>query len=112
MAKNLSFNFNTLPKKYFNTTLKDGTTLLLEMPKLKTFKKIGELQKMQADEDQDVEYVMSVLADVMAECLSTNKQGIKVNADQVAEDYDVAEITAFIADYYEKFVGSIQNNPN
>ena len=38
--------------------------------------------------------------------------GIKVNADQIAEEYDIEEMTAFIAEYYEKFVGGIQNNPN
>lgn len=112
MAKNLTFNFNTLQKAYLLTELKDGQKVHLAMPKLNTFKKIAALQKMKADDEQDVEEVMYTLAGIMADCLTNNIEGVKVRADQVANDYDIGEIMTFIAEYYEKFVGGIKNNPN
>ena len=48
----------------------------------------------------------------MADCLNNNLNGYKVDPDTIAAEYDIEEMTAFIADYYEKFVGGIQNNPN
>ena len=59
----------------------------------------------------DIDDVMDTMAGIMADCLSNNLNGVKVDPEQLA-DYDIEEMTAFIAEYYEKFVGEIQNNPN
>lgn len=109
---NLSFDFNKIKRSFFNVTLKDGTALQVKMPTKKTFGKVQALRLLQDDEKADIGDVMDTMAGVMADCLSNNLNGIKVSQKQISEDYDIEEITAFIGDYYEKFVGGIQNNPN
>ena len=108
---NLSFNFNKIKRTYFNVTLKDGTVLQVKMPTKNTFGKVQALNRLQQDENADVDDVMATMAGIMVDCLSNNLNGVKVDPEQLA-DYDIEEMTAFIAEYYEKFVGEIQNNPN
>lgn len=109
---NLSFNFNKIKRTFFNVTLKDGTALQVKMPTKNTFGKVQALQNLQNDENADVGDVIDTMAGVMADCLSNNLNSVKVDANQISEEYDIEEMTAFIAEYYEKFVGGIQNNPN
>ena len=108
---NLSFDFNKIKRTFFNVTLKDGTALQVKMPKKKTFGKVKALRTLQEDENADIDDVMDTMAGVMADCLSNNLNGVKVEREQL-ENYDIEEMTAFIEEYYEKFVGEIQNNPN
>ena len=108
---NLSFDFNKIKRTFFNVTLKDGTALQVKMPKKKTFGKVKALRTLQEDENADIDDVMDTMVGVMADCLSNNLNGVKVEPEQL-ENYDIEEMTAFIAEYYEKFVGGIQNNPN
>lgn len=108
---NLSFDFNKIKRTFFNVTLKDGTALQVKMPKKKTFGKVKALRTLQQDENADIDDVMDTMAGVMADCLSNNLNGVKVEPEQL-ENYDIEEMTAFIEEYYEKFVGEIQNNPN
>ena len=108
---NLSFDFNKIKRTFFNVTLKDGTKLQVKMPKKNTIGKIKELQQIQENENADIDDVMDTMAGIMADCLSNNLNGVKVDPEQLA-DYDIEEMTAFIEEYYEKFVGEIQNNPN
>ena len=108
---NVSFDFNKIKRTFFNVTLKDGTALQVKMPKNKTFGKVKALRTLQEDENADIDDVMDTMAGVMADCLSNNLNGVKVEPEQL-ENYDIEEMTAFIEEYYEKFVGEIQNNPN
>ena len=108
---NLSFDFNKIKRTFFNVTLKDGTALQVKMPKKKTFGKVKGLRTLLEDENADIDDVMDTMAGVMADCLSNNLNGVKVEPEQL-ENYDIEEMTAFIEEYYEKFVGEIQNNPN
>ena len=108
---NLSFNFNKIKRTFFNVTLKDGTALQVKMPTKNTFGKVQALRTLQEDENADIDDVMDTMAGVMADCLSNNLNGVKVDPEQL-EDYDIEEMTAFIGEYYEKFVGGIQSNPN
>ena len=108
---NLSFDFNKIKRTFFNVTLKDGTALQVKMPKKKTFGKVKALRTLQEDENADIDDVMDTMAGVMADCLSNNLNGVKVEPEQL-ENYDIEEMTAFIEEYYEKFVGGIQSNPN
>lgn len=109
---NLSFNFNKINRTFFNVTLKDGRKLQVKMPKKSTFGKVSALQAMQDDENATAEDVMDTFAGILAECLSNNLSGERVTAEEIAEDYDIEEMKGFISEYYEKFVGSIQQNPN
>ena len=109
---NLSFNFNKIKRTFFNVKLKDGQTLQVKMPTKNTFGKAQALRNLQQDDNADVDDVIDTMAGVMADCLNNNLNGIKVDPRQIAAEYDIEEMTAFIGDYYEKFVGGIQNNPN
>lgn len=109
---NLSFNFNKIKRTFFNVTLKDGQMLQVKMPTKNTFGKVQALRNLQQDDDADVDDVIDTMAGVMADCLNNNLNGIKIDPGQIAAEYDIEEMTAFIAEYYEKFVGGIQNNPN
>ncbi len=109
---NLSFNFNKIKRTFFNVTLKDGTALQVKMPTKNTFGKVQALRTLQEDENADIGDVMDTMAGVMADCLSHNLNGVRVQQEQIAAEYDIEEMTAFIGEYYEKFVGGIQSNPN
>lgn len=109
---NLSFNFNKIKRTFFNVTLKDGQEVQVKMPTKNTFEKVKALTALQQDDDASVDDVIDTMAGVMADCLNNNLNGYKVDPDTIAAEYDIEEMTAFIADYYEKFVGGIQNNPN
>lgn len=109
---NLSFNFNKIKRSFFNVELKDGQKLQVKMPTKRTFEKLQSLKDMQADEDASVNDVMDTMAGVMCDVLNNNLNGVRVDPADIAEQYDLEEMTAFIAEYYEKFVGGLQNNPN
>lgn len=108
----LSFNFNKIKRSFFNVTLKDGTVLQVKMPTKNTFEKVQALNRLQQDENADVGDVIDTMAGVMADCLTNNLNGVKINAAQIAEEYDIEEMMSFIAEYYEKFIGGIQSDPN
>lgn len=109
---NLSFDFNKIKRIFFNVKLKDGTALQVKMPTKNTFGKVQALNALRENENANVDDVIDTMAGVMADCLSNNLNGVKVSAEQVSEEYDIEEMTAFIEEYYEKFVGGLQNNPN
>ena len=108
----LSFDFNKIKRTFFNVTLKDGTVLKVKMPTKTTFGKVQALNRLQQDQNADVDDVIDTIAGVMTDCLSNNLNGIHVSGEQIAEEYDLQEMMMFIRGYYEKFVGGIQNNPN
>lgn len=109
---NLSFDFNKIKRTFYNVKLKDGTALQVKMPTKNTFGKIQALRQLQADEEADVNDVMDTMAGVMADCLNNNLNGIKIDQKQIVKDYDIEEMTLFVSEYYDKFVGGLQNNPN
>lgn len=109
---NLAFNFNKIKRTFFNVTLKDGTTLQVKMPTKNTFEKVRVLNQLQQEESAEIGDVLDTLAGVMADCLSNNLNKIDVSEEQIAADYDIEEMIAFISEYYEKFVGGLQANPN
>lgn len=82
------------------------------MPTKNTFGKVQALNRLRDDENADVADVMDTMAAVMADCLSNNLNDTKITAEQITKEYDIEEMTAFIGEYYEKFVGGIQSNPN
>lgn len=109
---NLSFNFNKIKRTFFNVTLKDGTALQVKMPTKNTFGKVQALTQLQQDESVDIGDIMDTMAGVMADCLSNNLNGVKIKAEQILAEYDIEEMTAFISEYYDKFIGGLQSNPN
>lgn len=109
---NLSFNFNKIKRSFYNVELKDGQKLQVKMPTKGTFERLQTLQDMQADEGASVNDVMDTMAGAMCDVLNNNMNGVRIKATDIAEQYDLEEMTLFIAEFCEKFIGSIQNNPN
>lgn len=108
----LAFSFNKIQKTFFNVELKDGRLLQVKMPKKSTFSKLSVLQEMSKDEGVSVDDVIDTLAAMVAECLSNNMSGEKVEPAYIADEYDLEEMQNFIDEYYDKFVGGIRSNPN
>ena len=109
---NLSFSFNKIKRSFFTVKMKDGQSLQVKMPTKGTFQKLQTLQNMQDDDSVSVNDVMDTMAGIMADILNNNLNGVKVDPAEIADQYDLEEMTSFIAEYYEKFVGGLQNNPN
>lgn len=109
---NLSFSFNKIKRSFYNVELKDGQKLQVKMPTKGTLERLQSLQDLQEDEGTSVNDVMDTMAGAMADVLNNNMNGIKVDPAEVADQYDLEEMTLFIAEFCEKFVGSIKNNPN
>ena len=110
---NLSFDFNKIKRTFYNVKLKDGTIIRVKMPKKKTFEKIQALRDFQQDDESvRIDDVLDTMAASVAECLNNNMNGVTITPEQVAEDYDIEEMTEIITEYFDKFVGSIQQNPN
>lgn len=92
--------------------LKDGQKLQVKMPTKGTFQKLQTLQEMQTDEDVSVNDVMDTMAGIMADVLNNNLNNVHISPAEIEDQYDLEEMTEFIGEYYEKFVGGLQNNPN
>lgn len=107
---NRSFDFGKIQRSFYTTKLKDGTTLVVNMPKKRTFEKMTELQEMDENEVTN-EIAFQSIAGLMAEILSNNKNGQQITADYVADQYDIEEMLGYIKDYMI-FVDSLKANPN
>lgn len=92
--------------------MKSGKKLQVKMPKKSTFSKVTALQAMKDDENTTVDDVMDTFGGIVAECLSNNLNGETISTAEITADYDIEEMKAFITEYYDKFVGSLQTNPN
>ena len=107
---NVSFDFNKIPRSFFNVTLKDGRTLQVKMPKKKTLEKLQALQNMDQNA-VEIDDLLDTFGALCAETLSHNLNGETVTADYMVENYDIEEMTEFIKTFYV-FVGNITNDPN
>lgn len=96
--------------RYFNMKLKNGRIIDIEPPKMKVLKKISALSETKDSEDLS-ENDIANLTEAVALALNKNKQGYKVTANNVEEDYDILEIVDFLTAYF-KWVNSIQNSKN
>lgn len=108
---NKSFDFGKLKRSFYPTKLKDGKTLVVEMPKKRTFEKMQIINDIDTDEAKSGEVYDEMLG-LLAEILSNNRGKDVITAEYLEqEEYDIEEIIAYINDYAD-FVNSIKNNPN
>lgn len=106
-----NFNFGKLKRSFLTTTLLDGTVLVVNMPKKSTFEKMNELNNIDEESTSDTEVYNEIL-ELMAEILSNNKGGKKIEADYLEEQgYDIELVIGFLSEYSD-FVKSIRNDPN
>ena len=69
---NKSFDFGKLKRSFYPTKLKDGKTLVVEMPKKRTFEKMQIINDIDTDEAKSGE-VYDEMLELLAEILSNNR---------------------------------------
>ena len=96
---NKSFDFGKLKRSFYPTKLKDGKTLVVEMPKKRTFEKMQIINDIDTDEAKSGEVYDEMLG-LLAEILSNNRGKEVITAEYLEqEEYDIEEIIAYINDY-------------
>lgn len=107
---NKYFDFGKVKRSFYTTKLRDGTTLVVEMPKKKTFEKMQEVSETDKDDSNIDAY--NKLLELMAEILSNNRNKKKITAEYLEEEgYTIEDIVTYI-DNYTEFVNTITKNPN
>lgn len=105
---NKSFDFNKIERKIFNVNLKDGTILLILMPKKSTFEKMTGIN---IDEETPTIEALESLYEVCAEIMSNNKAGKKITTAYLEEDYELEDLWAFLDEYLD-FANKAKDDPN
>ena len=102
------FDFGKLKRRFYTTTLKDGTVLVVNMPEKRVFERMQSITEV--EEDEDIKY--NDLLTLLAEILSNNKAGKEITTEYLEnEKYDIEELVEYLKDYGQ-FVNSLKNNPN
>jgi len=109
MAKNRSFDFGKLQRSFYTTRLKDGRTIIVNMPKKSTFEAMNKIEEIE-DTTEGKEMFHEVAA-LMAEILSNNKTKVRITPAELEEDYDLEEMIEYFKDY-AKFVEGLKTDPN
>lgn len=110
MAAKRSFDFGKLTRSFMTTKIKSGKTLVVNMPRKSTFEKMTALQNMDDEEVTNAEAYEGIV-ELMVEILNNNKGKEEVMYDEIATDYDLEEMIAYIKGYAE-FVQTLQQDPN
>ena len=100
-----SINNNTV-KRYFDIELCDGEKtykLAVEPPKLKTLKKLAELDKKAE---------ISEITKLISEIVSKNKTNTAITAEIVEDCMDIDDLTAFMTDYTDWIYSKKNSDPN
>lgn len=93
-------------KRYFEfVDPSTGKVLLLEPPKLKTLRKMEDI-------DKDKNAGIGDITDLLAQIISKNKAGRKVTSTQVEEWMDLDQMQDFLAKYMAWLRNSRNNDPN
>lgn len=102
-------DFTKTQKKSLPVKLYDGTTLLLTMPKKRTFEK---MLSMQFDESGEMSpEAISDVYSVAAEILSSNTRKKEYTPEAVGEMFDLEDLTLLLDEYMD-FAGDIAQDPN
>ncbi len=104
------YDMTKLKKRYFDMKLKSGKIINIEPPKLKILKKISTLSSIKDNENLS-EVDIANLSEAVALAFNKNKQGFKITAEKVEEDYDMLEIVDFLNNYFD-WVNQIQDSKN
>ena len=104
---NRSFDFGKIKKSFFTTRLRDGRVLAVNMPKKRVLEMIigtGESEENETEFDKQV-------FELMAEVLSNNKNGKRITAEEVKNNFDLEDIVEYLKGYVD-FVSTLNVNPN
>ena len=100
-------DFTQRPKKYLNVKFANGDTLMVSMPRKKTFEKMTSINL----NNEDSKELLNDLYLLVAEILSNNKQGKVITADYVDDALDIDDVKALFAAYSD-FVHGVTSDPN
>lgn len=103
------YDMTKLKTRYFDIKLKNGRILNIEPPKMKVLKKISVLSEIK-EEDLTGSDITNLL-EAVSLALSKNKQGVKISAEKVEEEYDIFELVEFLTAYFN-WVNQIQESKN
>lgn len=102
-------DYTKIKKKTLSVKLFDGTTLLLVMPKKKTY------EKMVATKSLDVEILdeesINDIYELVAEILSNNTRKIKYTPEEAGDMFDMDDVLILLQEYMS-FAGEVENDPN
>lgn len=102
-------DYTKVKKKTLSIKLFDGTTLLLAMPKKKTYEKMAATKSLDV-ETLDEESINDIY-ELVAEILSNNTRKVKYTSEQVGEMFDMADVLMLLEEYMS-FAGEVENDPN
>ncbi len=103
------YDMTKLKTRYFDIKLKNGRIINIEPPKMKVLKKISVLSEVK--EEDLTESDIANLTEAVSLALSKNRQGLKITAEKVEEEYDIFELIDFLTAYFN-WVNSIQESKN
>ena len=102
----MAFKITSVKTRYFEFEAPDNNrVLLLEPPKLKTLKKMEDIQK---NKDAGIEDLAALLARI----ISKNKQQRKVSADQVMDWMDMDQMREFTRAFLDWLKQEHKSDPN
>lgn len=104
------YDMTKLKTRYFNIKLKNNKIIDIEPPKMKILNKIAALSDIK-DNKELSKTDISNLIEAVCLALNKNRQGYKITANQIEEEYNVLEIIDFLSAYFD-WVKSIQNIKN
>ena len=96
--------------RYFDVKLKNGKIINVEPPKMKVLKKISTLSNIQ-NNNELTERDIANLTEAVSLAISKNKQGYKVSAENIDEEYNIIEIMDFLNNYFS-LVNEIHESKN
>lgn len=109
MARTKSFDFTKIERALFETTLMDGSKLLIKMPSKGLFEKMTSLDTQGSDIASAT--VLESLDDICAEILSNNLADKSYDPAYVAENFDF-EFKMLFLNAYMEFVTGVKDDPN
>lgn len=104
------YDMTKFKPRYFNMKLKNGKVIDIEPPKMKILKKIANLSEVKNNEELSEQDIAN-LTEAVALAFNKNRQGYKITAEKVEDEYDILEIVDFLNAYFD-WVNKIQNSKN
>ncbi len=102
-------DYTKIQKKTFPVKLPNGITVLITMPKKKTFEKMTNISS--ADTENLTSETIDDIYAITAEILSCNMQKKNFTAEDVGEMFDIEDVVLLFNEY-TGFVGGNISDPN
>lgn len=102
----MAFKITSVKTRYFEFEAPDNNqVLLLEPPKLKTLKKMEDIQKDEHAGIRDIALLVAIL-------LSKNKNGRRISEDQTMAWMDIDQMKAFLTEFMRWLSHERKTDPN